>query len=189
MIESTIEIIQAKRKDAQTKTGKPYAFVEVDYKEEGKAYTAKLMEFKNKDIFTKAAALVNGQIVVVSKEKNDAGYWDWVGITAPGAPLPGSVPPSEARVTPSLPPGSNKPAYIPDEKKQLLIVRQSCLKAAIEFLQYGPPPGTCFNLADVGRTSEALVDYVMNGALPKSLSEQSRATNNPFDDMDDDIPL
>lgn len=66
---------------------------------------------------------------------------------------------------------SKVPMYSPDERRQLSIVRQSSIKAAVEILSIASPKGRWINsdgsvdiesaISDVIKISEGLIDYAM----------------------------
>ena len=108
-----------------------YKMMECAYKaSDGKVAAKKVMSFgAAADVFQKLTSAKMGDKFEITSQKNDKGYWDWIGI-ADGT---GVASVSAAK------PGANaspKSTYeTPEERanRQVLIVRQSSISNAIEF--------------------------------------------------------
>ena len=107
-----------------------YREAQVTYKgPEGKPESKKIRSFVNKDVFKAISDSQTGDLFDVKLEKNDKGYWEWTEIVGEGKnlePTSSSFPKaaSTARST----------YETPEEraKRQVYIVRQSSVSAAIE---------------------------------------------------------
>lgn len=110
-----------------------YKMMEVAYKgSDGKVTSKKVMSFgAAADVFKRLTSAKQGDSFEISSTKNDKGYWDWVGIQDATAGAAASM---------SAPKGANaspKSTYETAEERanrQVLIVRQSSLSNAVEFL-------------------------------------------------------
>ncbi len=118
------------------------------------------MSFANPDVFTKVPTYV-GRDAEVSITKNDAGYNQWSGISDPGegaptaAPTGGSTAPQAAtRVT-----GSNYETPAERAAKQVYIVKQSSISAAIALAGHNKEKATP---QEIVATAQAFVDYVFD---------------------------
>lgn len=118
------------------KNGRSYQSIEVTYKgDNGQTATKKLMSFSNPSVFNHIKGLAKGDQVNVTTTKDDNGYWQWTAIggdattpvqTQASAPLTGG------RVT-----GSNYETKEERAARQVYIVRQSSISAAISALTVG----------------------------------------------------
>lgn len=147
-----------------------YQMAVVTYKDlgNGKVAEKKVMSFKDKDVFTKVSQAKQGEILYVTMEKED-GYWNWKKVDA--AP-PGTTPQTAAaNPVSSSPAGKTSTFETPEEraKKQVYIVKQSCLSTAAALLSIGakqpPTPEAVIELADKFK------NYVFEVAPPPSLIE------------------
>lgn len=147
-----------------------YKQLDVAFKNDGKTQGKKVMSFGgNAKAFLVLSDAKPGDVFDVKAEKNKDGYWDWVDVSkatskAVGQPAPaarGSYETAEERA-----------------KRQVLIVRQSCLSTAVEFLKGSNPKGG-FTVDDLETIATQLEDHVFG----------SRVSANPFEDMKDDIPF
>ena len=106
-----------------------YKMAEVAYKGgDGKVTSKKLMSFNHPEVFKVFADAKQGNVFTVESQKNDKGYWDWISASTGGA---------VAKATPTAGNVSPKSTYETAEERatrQVLIVRQSSLSNAIEFL-------------------------------------------------------
>lgn len=106
-----------------------YKMAEVAYKGgDGKVTSKKLMSFNHPDVFKIFADAKQGNVFQVESQKNDKGYWDWISASIGGA---------VAKATPTAGNASPKSTYETAEERanrQVLIVRQSSLSNAVEFL-------------------------------------------------------
>jgi len=83
MSQMIIKIIDVDQQSAKSKTGKPYDFLEVSFKNmtfQEKAETKKIFPFGSKEVFDTLKRASKGQVYSVLREKDDAGYWQWIGI-------------------------------------------------------------------------------------------------------------
>ena len=102
----------------------------VSYKgPEGKPEGKKIMSFANKDVFKAISQAQTGDLFDVKLEKNDKGYWDWVEIVSEGK----NVTPT-SQTFPKAASTARSTYETPEERarRQVYIVRQSCLERAIQ---------------------------------------------------------
>ena len=156
---------------------KKYGAAVVDYKWNGESRKQKIMSFANPDVFKKVQEMV-GQTVEVETGKNDRGYNEWRNISqessgASGAPTAGSAP-ATTRVS-----GSNYETKEERAARQVLIVKQSSLSAAVASLT--PGAKATLDPATVLERAQAYTDWVFG----KSDDKQDASG---FDNMSDDIP-
>jgi hypothetical protein len=127
-----IEVIDITESDEPKKTGKGTNKVyTVTYKsDEGKVEAKKLYGWATKkEVWDLIGSATKGQVLNVEKEKNDKGYWEWLNAYRQDAPMKTN----EARPVPT------KPTYeTPEERaqKQVMIVRQSSINAAVNLLTH-----------------------------------------------------
>ena len=167
-----------------TKTGKDYQSVEVVYKgDNGQTASKKLMSFANPDVFKQAQTWTKGDSVNVNTQKDDNGYWQWLGILAEGQAEASSAPVAQAkprvggqatRVS-----GSNYPTSEERGKTQVFIVRQSSLSNAVATLAMNKDSG--------GSTPEqviALAKQYEGWVLGKEVAEDLTLASLPDTDLD-----
>ena len=112
-----------------------YKMMEVAYKgDDGKVTAKKVMSFGAAEgVFKRLTSAKPGDAFEITSVKNDKGYWDWTGIDNAGA----------QSVTAAKPAGNATPksTYETSEERanrQVLIVRQSSLSNALEYLKLNP---------------------------------------------------
>lgn len=156
-----IKVVDVEVNKAMTKTNKPYEFLEIQFKNmtfDGKAEAKKVMPFGAKEVFATLKDAKKGDVFTILREKNDGGFWEWVGI-AQGEVEIESTNKGEAAVKPATTaaPKSNFETAEERAKRQVLIVRQSCLSNAIEFLNHNNKNYTHALVTDV---ANVFFDYV-----------------------------
>lgn len=193
--ESTIliQILAVTPVQATTSTQKPYTKAEVAYKNlsfNGKVENKIIMPFG----VTQAACAAMLTATPGSKwdiaiVKNDKGYNDWTSAVASNAEAPPQQAPTATagytRTQAGASTATTKSTYeTPEERaaKQIYIVRQSSISAAINLLGVGSktPP----KVADVIETAKEFEAYVFGRE-----SSSAKADSNDVMDMMDDIPL
>jgi hypothetical protein len=115
-----------------------YTKATVDYTYNGEARKQTIMSFANPGIFKQVQELQAGTEIEVTTGKNEAGFTEWTAITI-GDRLPSgstaSAVPSSTGVTRVT--GSNYESKEERAARQVLIVKQSSLGAAVESLTPG----------------------------------------------------
>ncbi len=93
-----IKIVAVELNTAKTKTGKDYQVVEVTYKNlsfDSKVESKKHNQYGDKTVFNALKDANPGDVFTIERKKDDAGYWQWVGIgtgdSAPSAPAGGFI--------------------------------------------------------------------------------------------------
>lgn len=125
----TVEVLSVSVEDK----GK-YKLAEVAYKDAaGKVTSKKLMSFTYPDVYKAFTDAKQGNVFQVETQKNDKGYIDWISVATGGA----------ASAAPAARSGNATPksTYETAEERavrQVLIVRQSSLSNAVEFLALNP---------------------------------------------------
>ena len=132
-----ITVLNATKTQATSKAGKPYTYLELAYKgSDGQVKGKKVMPFgESKVVFDSLATAGSGEFFDIEAIKNEAsGYWDWVSAkksdgsaatqsTATDAPAAGGRVMVNTRET------AEERA-----KKQVYIVRQSSITAALSYI-------------------------------------------------------
>ncbi len=80
---------------------------------------------------------------------------------------------------------ATKSSYIPDDQKQLLIVRQNCVGNAVKYHE-----GNVSTVHEVLKTASIFENYVFGRYLPPTSPDQHPATTDTdFVETDDEIPF
>lgn len=175
-----IQIVQTDQTDKKTSTG-GYKQLEIAYKNlsnQNKMESKKIMSFAQPMAFASLAGSKQGDVFTIKSEKNEkTGYWDWLEAvqSAPGAP---TSPVAEAKTSAGA--THYKSIYeTPAEraKKQVYIVKQSSLSAALKFMEVSEAKE--FTHQDVIDLAQRYTDWVLSSQAPESVK---------LSDMDDDIP-
>lgn len=139
-----------------------YSKATVAYSYGGEARTQNIMSFVNPEVFKRVTdAGIVGTEVEVTLTKNAAGYNEWAAVgeagSAKASPASESSPTAQAptRVT-----GSNYETPSERAQKQVYIVKQSSITAALSFLKDSTPNN--FTQDDVITTAQTFVDYVFD---------------------------
>jgi len=158
-----IQILSTQVNQATTKTGKPYDIVEVAYKNlsfQGKVEGRKIMPFGA--TAATHAALKNattGQVYEVTVVKGESGYNDWTAVSlSTGETTPSAAPAGLS--TPKAQVGQTRSTYeTPEERaqRQILIVRQSSVSAAVATLSVGAKAVKPADVIAVAKEYEAYV--------------------------------
>lgn len=115
-----------------------YSKATVDYTYNGQLRQQKIMSFANPDVFKKVQELV-GQTVEVETGKNESGFSEWKSIQAlsDGSVSSGGSANRGASATTTRVSGSNYETKEERAARQVLIVKQSSLSAAVATLSPG----------------------------------------------------
>lgn len=179
-----IKFISVESSDKKTKTGKDYVEIEVTYKNidfQEKVESKKLNPFGNKDVYNTLKSAKQGDFFEIERSKNDAGFWDWIGISSVSGV--NSAPESTGKGAGATSYTSPKSTYeTPEEraKKQVYIVRQSSISAAIDTLKTDKKAPTKEEVVDLAKYYEAYVFGVDQQPVPLA--------DLPTLNTDDDIP-
>lgn len=183
-----IEVLKVEQTTKPTQKGS-YQMIEVSFKnlDSGKVEAKKLMSFA-KGTLGAYKALSNaapGNTFEVTAEKNaETGYWDWINAVQDA---PGSVPAVTSGVKPSAGTTAPKSTYETAEeraKKQVYIVKQSSISAAIAILSVNAGKDK-IQVEAVLELAQTLTDFVFGTSAAGPKVEKF----NNLDDMDNDIPL
>lgn len=168
-----ISIINVTQQTKPTAKGS-YTLLDVAYKNEssGKTEGKKVMSFAQKETFNVLSKATPGQSYIIESVKNEStGYWDWVNAElTTGESQPVAANKSTGNTTP-------KSTYeTADERaaRQVLIVRQSSLTAAINTL-----PEKVRDPETIKKVAQEYVDWVFQKDTP----------NPNFSDMEEDVPV
>lgn len=156
-----IQIISIDIGQGKTKTNKPYEFIDLVFKNKSfqdKVENKKIMPFGNKEVFDVLQTAEKGDVYYISREKNDAGYWDWIHIEAQ----------QPENTTPQHNATTTKQSYDQrDDQKQLFIIRQSSLTNAVNTLAASIDPD------DVKTVAQNYIDFVFGYHIPTPVNSSS----------------
>lgn len=161
--------------------GRSYQMIEVAYKNEsGQIQQKKLFSFRNPDVFKSAQTWEKGQAVHVQAEKNEKGYWEWIGLgeaAANSSPSPtASKPSGNTRVT-----GSNYETKEERAARQVMIVRQSSISSAVSALTASNNVPSSEDILSLAKQFE---DYVMGNE-----TVTPNKADGGVDNFEDDVPF
>lgn len=184
MSDMKIKIIAVELNTAKTKTGKDYQFVECTFKNLSfgdKTETKKHNQYGDKTVFNTLKDAKPGDVITIQRKKDDAGYWQWVGVGEGGNDEP--VAKSSSTSSAANPaPKSNWETAEERAKKQVYIVRQSSISAAIETLKTDKKSPSVEEVLHVAKIYE---QYVFGVNLDADAVEKLPA----LDEEDLDIPM
>lgn len=179
-----ITVLSAVKTPSVSKAGKPYTYLELAYKDqEGKVTGKKVMPFgEGKNVFEALAGSNNGDVFHITSVKNEvSGYWDWTKANRDTG-VPGATTPFIATNSTSTPVSKPTSTYETSEeraKKQVYIVRQSSISAAIAF-------GKAKSTKEVIDTAKEFETFVFSTGEPEKPVALPKV---PDIFEDDDIPL
>lgn len=164
-----------------TKHGKSYQTIEVAYKKDGKIEGKKIVSFNNPTVFKEVQQLSQGDVVTITTEKNEAGFWQWEAIdTESISARPISNSGSSSIPTTQKVSGGTWETKEERAAKQVMIVRQSSLSNAVALLAVmGDKKASHRDAINIAREFET---YVMGYNL-------SSTNDNIATQEEDDIPL
>jgi hypothetical protein len=126
----TIRSVEVTTTPAKGK-GRPYQTAQLSYTVNGETKAWKLMSFSNPAVFATLSKAEEGESFEITTGKNDQDYTVWTSaVKSDGGPAPGKTPMKLAT-------GSTYETREERAAKQILIVRQSSLTAAIGTLGAG----------------------------------------------------
>lgn len=157
-----VTVIDVAQETLNAKNGRTYQQLVVSYKnDKGMAQAKKLVSFTNPDLFKVAKSWTKDQIINVKTVKNEkTGYWDWVGLEGEQSVAETKQASTGTRVT-----GSNYETKEERAARQVYIVRQSSLSAAVTLLGQGA------KVNDVIETAKQFEDYVFSSEVVEQLSD------------------
>ena len=144
---------------ATTKTGKPYEFIDLMYKNKSfqdKVEGKKVMPFGNKEVFETLKNSDKGDVFYIGRTKNADGFWDWDKISQ--VPNESKEVGHQETSTKAAPAASkSQPWETPEDraKKQLYIIRQSSLTNAVNTLVGNVNP------EEVKETAQNYINFVL----------------------------
>lgn len=159
--------MQVAIKNVEIEVGKPgargWSKAVVTYNFDGATRRQNIMSFTNPAVY-KAVQDHIGETVEVSITKNAKGYDEWAAVTpvsggtatSPAASTASGAPPA-TRVT-----GSNYETPVERARRQVLIVRQSSLSNAIDYLKGTTDDGAPRRVQDVLDIAQEFVDFVFD---------------------------
>lgn len=167
--EVTVETVQKGRNK--------YQVANVVYTDNGKNFNKKVMSFSNPAVFDTIQKAKQGETYEVKVVK-DGEYYNWAAINPVGTARSTSVSGSQASTQSGKVIGSHYETPEERAKRQLMIVRQSSISNAIEYLKASEREGdAAWNVNNVLDVAQEFVDFVYGNEAEKDLAE-----------MDNDIP-
>jgi len=167
-----------------------YKMAEITFKDLAKGQTSskKLMSFSNPVVYKTLVDAKKGEVYTIEMQKNDKGFWDWIAAaTTTGVSTnTGGSPEATTKPTGAASFASPKSTYeTPEEraKKQVYIVRQSSLSAAIDTLKTDKKNPTPAEVIDLAKQYEGFV-FGKNDVPPKLADLPT-----PEEDEFDDVPM
>ena len=166
-----IKIISVEKETHPTQKGS-YDSLEITYKNlsfQNKVESKKIVSFNHKEVFSTLAKASAGDVFTIQRSKNDKNYWDWVAV-GEAAPQESAAPAIGGKTM-----QSPKSTYeTPEEraKKQVYIVRQSSVNAAIALLKTDKKVPSLQEILDAAKVFEAYVfGVVLEAGIAEGLPE------------------
>lgn len=113
-----------------------YKMAEIAYKDliKNQVSSKKLMSFSNPLVYKIMVDAKKGEIFNVELIKNEKGYWDWTAVTSSNSVDTAGAVPAAAGAKINTSPKSTYETAEERAQRQILIVKQSSLSNAIEYL-------------------------------------------------------
>lgn len=176
----TIEIVTVTCSTVPTAKGS-YECLEVYHKKDGEAQKPKkVMSFVNKEVFNTLKKASAGDVFTVTAEKDAKDYWQWTKVVSGAAPSSSSSSASSAPAGKVV--GSNWETAEERAKKQVYIVRQSSISAAVALLADSKIKATPEDVIATAKKFEAYVFATELADIPDDKPWESP-------DGDGDVPM
>lgn len=168
----------------KTKAGKDYDYLDLDYRNlsfDNKAEAKKIMPFGAKEVFATLKNAQGGTVFTIQREKDDNGYWQWIGIAEGDVAIEQHAPQVGGGQPKAATPAPKSTFETPEEraKKQVYIVRQSSISEAIDTLKTDKKAPTTAEVLAVAKEYEAFVFGIDAAPTANKLPELE----------DEDIPM
>lgn len=113
-----------------------YKCAEIAYKDlvKGQVSSKKLMSFTNPVVYKTMVDAKKGEVYNVELIKNEKGYWDWTNVASSNAVDTSQASPAAPSSKTNASPKSTYETSEERAQRQILIVKQSSLSNAIEYL-------------------------------------------------------
>lgn len=136
---------------------KKYFTVEVAYKSNGKVQAKKLVSYSYPQAFKDIQSFKRGDLVEVTTVK-EGEFWQWTAVAKGAEAVPAEAPRDFKKETTTV--KSNYETSEERAARQVLIVRQSSLSAALNYLEL--VKNTKVTAKDVMRLADEFTDWVFN---------------------------
>jgi hypothetical protein len=185
-----IQLLSIEVNQAKSKAGKPYEQLVVAFKNltfSGKVESKTLMPFGlQKESFTTLKGAKSSDVYDVEVVKNEAGYNDWIKVTKGSSASSSPTQNSSSGVGTTSTSNTKGGWETPEEraKKQIYIVRQSSISAAVNALSVG---------VKTGPKAEEVIDYARRLEAFVFESDQAKATVSKdvgsIEELEEDLPF
>lgn len=135
-----------------------YKVADVTYTWNGNNRKQRVMSFANPDVFKTLSGINSPVSAEVETTKNAKGYDEWAKITLGSAPVVPAA--SAAKAVGGKVMGSNYETSEERAKRQLMIVRQSSISNAIDFIKLDAHPVQAADMGTVLGIAQQMVDFV-----------------------------
>jgi hypothetical protein len=170
-----------------------YQVAEVTYKDvdKNKVASKKIMSFaKPESIFKTMALAKQGEVYDVELIKNEGtGYWDWTNVTKGSVGDNASVSTTASKAPPAASTATKGGWETPAERaaKQIYIVRQSSISAAVNALSVGAKVHP--KAAEVINYARELEQYVFETDRAQAVASKDVERIPEFGDLEDPLPF
>lgn len=164
-----------------SKAGTTYKMADVAYKDlgSGKTQSRKIASFgKTANAFLSLTSNPSGKFLIEAEKDGD--FWVWLSAT-PSSDKSSPAAPKEAQ--PSAQPQPASKFQEDKDKIQKYIVRQSSLKAAVDYL--GNTGNKKATVDDIVQVASQLEAYVFDEYIPQGFADKKSEPKVEFDDNDD----
>ena len=153
------------RAEVSVPEGKKYKICELGYKtDDGKIKGMRIFGFGNmKPIFDVASAATKGDVLEASFQQNEKGYWEFANLENTGTKA--ATAPETSVSAPAARKGGDWETSEERARKQVYIVRQSSISAALEFLKHNLPKNA-ITVSDVVGVAKQFESYVFEKEVP-----------------------
>jgi hypothetical protein len=180
-------IVFLSKQDEFKKTAKGgYNILTVNFRDEnGKVASRKLFDFVAKDVYKAFSAGVVNEIFEITEVTNEKGYKEFASAKTTGKFDSAGAGVAQVPASGSAAPKSNYETADERANRQILIVRQSSLSTAVDYLK--AVGNAKAKVSDVITIAKQLEGYVFGTSVNDKVESAVRAIQSQRDDIDDDI--
>ena len=152
-----IQVLDVKASTKTSAAGKAYQNVEIAYKniDQGKVESKNITQYSK--VFKAVADATTTMFYDVAISKDDKGYWQWDSFVA-GTPGEAAAAPSAGASKATVAPKSNYETSAERSQRQVFIIKQSSLTAALKFAELNKEKPTVAGLLEL---AQEFTDWVV----------------------------